>query len=90
MTSETIPIETDLGVDSFLVEALNRYVLHGIMPGSFLTAVLENDLMRAMACADEYNKRHIFELCQYIFNHLPSSCHGSPAKVDAYLKEIRK
>ena len=39
-----------------IVEGLEPYVEFGTPPGSFLRAVLDNDLIRAFGCADQYNK----------------------------------
>lgn len=36
-------------------DSLRRYFLHGIRPGSFLTAVVENDLFGAVRHADPEN-----------------------------------
>jgi hypothetical protein len=68
-----------------IIESLDRYVNHGIEPGSFLRAVLENDLMEAFGRADIENRATLFEICEYVYNELPFSCHGSPAKVKAWL-----
>lgn len=32
-----------------------RYIEHGVRPGSFLTAVIRNDLIHAMRYADDIN-----------------------------------
>jgi hypothetical protein len=67
-------------------EGLERYVRYRIPTGSFLRAVLSNDLMGAMGKADEENREDIFEICQYIHNHLPIACHGSPKAVKEWLQ----
>jgi len=67
-----------------------RFVEHGIKPGDFLTAVLENDLMEAMGRADEENRRDIFEICQFIHMDIPARCHGSPQQVYDWMKERRE
>lgn len=65
--------------------ALQRYVEHGIPTGGFLNAVLSNELFEAMGRADWENRAALFEIVQFIYNELPSTCHGSPAKVAAWL-----
>ena len=62
-------------------DGIERYVEFGVPTGSFLQAVLENDLMEAMGRADDDNRNDIFEICSYIYNETPSACHGSPEKV---------
>jgi len=70
---------------SSIHEALGRYVRFRIPTGSFLHAVLSNDLMEAMAKADEDNKDDIHEICRYIHNNLPMLCYGSSKKVRKWL-----
>ena len=50
--------------------ALRHYEQDRRPPGDFLTAVLENDLLRAVAHADEMNMRAIIQLTLYIHNNL--------------------
>jgi hypothetical protein len=66
-------------------EALERYVKQRIPTGDFLRAVLSNDLFDAMGRADLDNRRDLYEICQYVYNDMPSTCWGSPAIVDAWL-----
>ena len=67
-----------------------RYVEHGIKPGDFLTAVLENNLMEAMGRADEDNRRDIFEICQFVHMEIPGICHGSPAIMKEWMEAKRR
>jgi hypothetical protein len=69
-------------------ESLDRYVQYGIMPGGFLTAVLENDLFEAVGRADAYNLATLADICRYVYNDMPSSCWGSPEKVDRYVRAL--
>jgi hypothetical protein len=61
--------------------ALERYLNQGISPGSFMTAVLENDLANAVGRADHQNLANLSNIVGYIYNHLPLSSWGSPEKV---------
>lgn len=81
---EYYPIREDL------FGALERYLNHGIMPGSFLTAVLENNLMEAFGRADIDNSYNLKNIVGYIYNHLPSNSWGSAVRVKDYLELIRK
>ena len=67
------------------IETLRRYIDNRIEPGSFVRAVLENDLKTACSCADMVNRRKIFEYVEYLYQNAPSPCWGSPEKVDAWL-----
>jgi predicted nucleotidyltransferase len=71
-------------------ETLDRYASQGIPTGDFLAAVLSNNLMEAMGRADSFNQATLPEICSYIYNELPSPCHGSPEKVNAWLELKRQ
>ena len=58
-------------------DGMRRYVESGIEPGSFLTAVLCNDLMRAIGVADEINRARLWDICAFLYNEAPSTCFGS-------------
>lgn len=64
--------------------AISRYIARGIPPGSFLTAVLSNDLMGAFGKADDDNRGALFEWVRFIYQYAPVGCHGSPEKVRAW------
>lgn len=78
------------GVPDHDIEPLELYVKHGIQPGGFLTAVLENNLMESLGRADEENRYCLFQICQFIYNDIPASCHGSPEKVRQWIERFTK
>lgn len=65
--------------------AMQRYIDNGIEPGGFLTAVLCNDLMRAIGRADSINRGRIHDYVTWLYNNAPPSCFGSEEKVDAWM-----
>ena len=65
--------------------AMKRYIENRIPPGSFLTAVLSNDLMEACGRADDINRHALFDYCTWLFNYAPRGCYGSPQAVAAWL-----
>ena len=67
-------------------QTIDDYVRHGLVPGSFVTAVLSNDLMSAVANADTHNKRDLHEICEYVWNTVPMTAYGSPQNVSSWLK----
>jgi hypothetical protein len=67
-------------IPAHMEESLRRYILHGEAPGSFLTAVLVNDLHQACAHADDENLRNLPAFMCYLYNEAPSPCWGSPKK----------
>ena len=53
--------------------------------GSFLTAILANDLVRAACTADQQNQHLLFEYAKYLYNELPSHMWGSYKTVQAQI-----
>jgi hypothetical protein len=68
-------------------DTIDNYVSKRWRPGSFVTAVLANDLMQAFACADEDNAENMHSIVKYVYNHTPNICHGSYEIVDNWLKK---
>lgn len=68
--------------------ALSRYIEDGYQPGGFLTSVLCNDLMGAVARADGENIWALKDICQFVYNCVPSDAWGSAAKMDAYMEKV--
>ena len=78
---------------SLTKQTIDDYVNHGIPPGGFVMAVLENNLMESFGRADIENRRDLFEICEYVYNEIPAPCHGSPEAVSKWLRshaEVRK
>ena len=68
-----------------LKESLDRYQNDRILPGSFLRAVLANDLFDAVARADPESLALIGDVVRYIHWELPSGCHGTREKVTSWV-----
>ena len=76
--STMIPRDTKSGID--------RYVDHGVPTGSFLRAVLSNDLFEAIIKADSDNQLALAAICRYVYDYTPNTCHGSPEAVANWIK----
>lgn len=72
------------GVPEYMYDGVVLYVLHGLQPGSFMRAVLANDLMEAIGRADHENTHAMHRWCALVYNDLPGDCHGSYEIVDAW------
>ena len=70
----------EFGVDHHAA-AVSAYVMEGTPFGGFLTALFENNLMRAMSEADDTNKPLMGAWCKFIYNACPSGTWGSPKAV---------
>lgn len=66
-------------------DTIDNYVTKNWEPGGFVTAVLANDLMGAFGRADIENRQDLFEICEYVYNEIPGSCHGSYEVVKKWL-----
>tara|TARA_Y100000034_G_scaffold30527_1_gene37317 strand:+ start:274 stop:564 length:291 start_codon:yes stop_codon:yes gene_type:complete len=65
----------------YLCGGLTRWVVNGIAPGHFLTAVLTNNLFEAVAHADDENIKILPDIVRWVYNHAPSSCWGTEEKM---------
>lgn len=61
-----------------------RYVMHGVMPGHFLTCVLENDLKGAVTQADLENVKLLHEYVSLVMHGTPIAAQGSPEAVSKW------
>lgn len=61
------------------------YIEQGILTGSFLTAVLENDLKGAFQCADSTNGERLKDWVEWMAWEIPAIAHGSPEQVKAWM-----
>jgi hypothetical protein len=59
-------------------EGIRRWIEEGILPGSFLRAVLSNDFMAAVCRADDFNRPHLVDFAHFLHGYAPSGCFGSP------------
>lgn len=72
---------------SHMIGGIKRYVERGIPPGHFLTALLSNDLQKAVARADEENAAALVAWVKFIYLELPGGCHGSPERVKDWIEQ---
>lgn len=82
-----------LQIPDYMHGGLVRWIHEGVRPGSFLAAILENDLKGAIENADENNITRIYGYMQFLYTSAPAACWGSKDKVfqwqtDGGLKKI--
>jgi hypothetical protein len=68
---------------------MQRYIEQGIRPGDFMTAVLSNDLFGAFGWADDINRRKLFDICAWLYNHAPAGSYGSPKHMQDWIDQRR-
>lgn len=74
------------GVPEQLHEGLVRYLVHRVPPGSFLLAVLTNDLTRAIARGNDVCLAGLPALVRFLYHDAPAHCWGTPARVAKWLR----
>jgi len=74
----TVPVD-------YMAGAVQRYIEQGIEPGSFMRALLSNDLRGAVSSADGMNIVHIPHWVVWMENNLPSVTWGSADRYDAWV-----
>lgn len=72
-----------------MADGVERYIEHGIPGGSFLMALVSNDLFGAAARADDMNRRLLFEWVRWFHNRAPRGYYGSPENADEWMKHRR-
>jgi hypothetical protein len=70
--------------------SLDDYWQKGLPPGSFVRAVLENDLHQAIANADAECALALTAIVRYVYNDMPGDCWGSRRAVQKYLTRKRE
>lgn len=66
---------------------LIRWILDGIKPGHFLTAVIENNLSESISRGDEINIALLQNYVKFLYNDAPSNCWGSKEKVELWAQQ---
>lgn len=72
-----------------LKKSLARYVNDHILPGSFLTAVLENNLFEAVCRADRDNFMDLRSIVIYVDDNVPCKARGSRVAVREWVDTER-
>lgn len=65
-------------IPSHMMQAMKHYVATGEVSSDFLTAVIDNDLKKAVSHADDHNKTIIYLYVMWLYNRAPMQCWGSP------------
>ena len=69
---------------------IRRYVDHGIQPGDFLTAVIQNNLHESVGSADDENRKNLPAYVSYFHQECPRICWGSPDRMSLWMERKRK
>jgi hypothetical protein len=72
-------------IPEHMIDGVRHYIENGIEPGSFLSAVLQNDLRQAVECADEININRLPDYIRFFYNHAPYGSWGSVEAFNAWI-----
>lgn len=67
--------------------SMERYLLQGLAPGGFATAMLACDWERALYNADTHNRTVFWAIAMWIRERLPGGSWGSYEAVDAWCRD---
>ena len=77
--------EHNYQIQAHMAEGIKRYVHDGIPPGSFLQAIICNDLRGAIAQADELNLPNIPAYIDWFYNEAPAGCWGNGKNMERWI-----
>lgn len=69
------------GLPRTLREGVKLYIEQGILPGSFLRAVISNNLKESFAQADHINQHRMFQIVKWFYAECPIPAWGSEKKM---------
>lgn len=67
-------------------ESLAEYIMVGRPTGTFLAAVISNDLLTTVKKADEMNIQRLRDYAAFFEGCAPSMCYGSPSVYNEWIR----
>lgn len=88
-------IDFDLGEGRYMMMqfsedfkgSMQRYLLQGLSPGGFATAMLAHDMERALYNADTHNRTVFWAVAMWIRERVPAQAQGSYEAVEAWCQD---
>lgn len=77
----------ELGLPPRMWGAVQRYMEHGISPGHFLCAVIDNNLSEAVGRADQENQTVLNKWVMFFYNAVPGRCWKSQANRSVWIEQ---
>ena len=78
------------GIPHYMHDGIIEYYSLGRPPGSFLSAVINNDLREACAHADDTNIDRLKHYIMWFYNHAPSGTWGYKYAVRDYANKMQE
>lgn len=76
------------GVPATTASTIINYMLYGMSPGGFVSAVLRNDLIGAFSMADSTNLNAMFSIVSFLYNDCPAELVNNPNFVPYIEREV--
>lgn len=81
-------LDFDTLVPEHTQHAIENYIIHGLMPGSFLESVIVNDLFGSFSRADEKNRVHLHYIVRWFMDKAPMDSFGSIENMRNWLNNV--
>jgi hypothetical protein len=75
-------------IPHYMQGGIVSYVLRGVEPGDFLSAVIKGKLFDAASTADLTNQKLLSDYAKFFWNNTPSNCWGWEEVIYAWRKEL--
>ena len=89
LTDEQKSAMFDCGIPHYMHGAIIRYYENGIAPGSFLEALINNDLKETFGRADDTNIKRIRSYIMWFYNEAPAGSWGYDGAVDKWIESFK-
>lgn len=77
-------------IPAITLHGIQQYVAYGTPGGSFLRALLTNDLGGVHSMADDENWAALRDILYYLNNCTPMSCYGEPDAYESWIERKRQ
>lgn len=72
------------------LEAARLYITKGIVPGHFLTAVIENNLLGSIMYADDANLEALSRIVSFFYDQAPHNCWRSRDNMNKWITNFEE
>ena len=81
---------SEYGIPKYMHDSIINYYENGWSPGSFLEAIINNDLREAVGRADDTNIDCLKAYIMWFYNQAPSGTWGYSTAVEDWLKKFHE
>ena len=90
--TKLLNFEYDWGVQAVPIpdhtqETLERYLVYGLRPGGFVSAMLAMDMQAALNSADQWNREAMHSIGFWIMHYAPPGSWGSYEQIETWCRD---